>query len=581
MRYYGNDYLQELVREITAARDCVSYQNYALPVERTEVDLGQERQKHNGLVAARDAYTHISDIKDKYSLLIEVLTTYYRSVDEVSSNIVLMTERINSMLDHANESLVRICNILEGVGDYQGSSVTDQNIHSARINQQKLCSNRDEFILLAIDAEIEGDCLSLTTIQLYMDYVRRMNFTSDMLSPEDITRLTSAYEFYVKLRFGDFGIMNLDMQHVYNCIEAYELINPSAKETIDSFFAEAYEENDDTINVNIARIKYAIYTADSRYRDMILYYMPKLQLGGYDGSWADDSRPQYSGISIFPSSNNALYVNLKAENFSDFGQFFHEFGHGIDDVSCLAGCTSDGMRDILVEDLSEYMMTILGEASSSTVTCEDKDLIATLSEEEKQEVIDFVIGPVNINIFYSREDNSEYPPEEVAYLPWASEVDDHLEDNRAMTAAYHYIKKYFGSVEYGPSEDGSCQRNVNLTSLYGTCSVNSLLVMNDIVGGLTNNTAGGSKGHSAYDYHYLDDNSYFDVSDVQRDLSRFHYWYDVSGNLTENVSTEFFAEMFDCSVRLKDEELDPTRMVFGSACSTYNNLFTQLYDEIQ
>ena len=60
---------------------------------------------------------------------------------------------------------------------------------------------------------------------------------------EDLEKLNKIYDWYVKNRFGgmsDENINNMDEQTLRNCVDAYELINPEAKNTTNVFFEKAY-----------------------------------------------------------------------------------------------------------------------------------------------------------------------------------------------------------------------------------------------------------------------------------------------------------------------------------------------------
>ena len=62
MRYYGEDYSQELKRSISAVRDVVETRNYAVPINTAPVTSDRYGIRNQGIRASRQAYSHISDI---------------------------------------------------------------------------------------------------------------------------------------------------------------------------------------------------------------------------------------------------------------------------------------------------------------------------------------------------------------------------------------------------------------------------------------------------------------------------------------------------------------------------------------
>lgn len=591
MRYYGTDYLNELTKDITAAHDCVDSQDYSKSIQGVTVGSSREGLKNSGIGAGQRAFSHINSVKDKFNVLQAALDTFYAEVDETSSNIVGLTDKLDELMSEANSSLVKICDMLNGVGAYQGVCITADSIKSAGVDKQKFTEVTRDFWIVVIDTEVEGEKLNDNAVEAYVDYLQESLTNGETLSKEDIARLTKIYDYYVDHRFGSTGdVRDMSMQTVTNCVDVYELINPSAKNTMDVFFADPIAQNDEIMNRNMVRIRYATYTADPEYRDTILYYMPSLNIVRYDL----DEREHYSGSPHFYDwqlRNNGLYINIAidydAKNStygpyiedSAFGAFFHEFGHGIDDVSDLFGDSSRGLHQTLEEDLRNHMIGALNKASTMSISDSEKALIASLSDEERQEIIDYIISYNNSNVV---------PPtgidgvEEDYFLPW--NLGDENYDR--MTTAYNYLRNYYGyaELEYVGTADMAYEYNSYPAMSDEIKRVEKYQLVSDIIGGLTNNSICGDYwAHSAPQDMRNDPSVYYNALDLYFALNEYSYWYSRDPFLprtpTGHTEHEFFAESFDFNVRGVD--LEPSRAIFENSCNQYDEIMNDIYDDIK
>lgn len=584
-RFYGTDYLECLTKEITAAHDCVDPLDYSKNISGITVGSSREGLKSDGISAGRNALSHVNDIRDKFTILQTALNTFYGEVDETSSNILTLAGKLNELMSEANSSLVKICNMLNGVGDYKGVCITADTITSAGIDKTKFAEVSNDYWVLVIDTDFDTDNLNDTAVEAYVAYLQNRVANGEALSEDDIARLKKIYDYYVRNRFGDTGdVRDMPMQTINNCVDVYELINPDAKYTMDVFFADPIAQNDEVMNRNMARIRYATYTADPEYRDIILHYMPDLHIVRYDL----DETAYYSGYPHFYDwslRNNGLYINIAKDydekdasgNYIEdrpFGAFFHEFGHGVDDVTDLFGSSSNGMHDMLAGDLRNHMIGALDNANSMPISDKEKDLIASLSDEERQEVINEIMSYHNSNVIPPAGEDEDY------FLPW--NLGDENYDR--MTAAYDYLRNYYGYREleyvgtatqaYDYIYHDPLSDEIKKSPEYG--------LVNDIVGGLTNNSTGGYYwGHGATMPN--DSSVYYNALDLYDGLNNYGYWYTYQPFTpripTQHTSHEFFAESFDHNVQGID--MEPSRAIFENSCDHYDDIIDGIYDDIK
>lgn len=578
-RFYGTDYLECLTNEITAAHDCVDPLDYSTNISGVTVGSSREGLKSDGISAGQNAFSHVNDIRDKFTILQTALNTFYGEADETSSNILALAGKLNELMSEANSSLVKICDMLNGVGDYKGVCITADIITSAGIDKTKFAEVSNDYWVLVIDTDFDADNLNDTAVEAYVDYLQDRVANGEKLSEEDLERLNKIYEYYVAHRFGDTGdVRDMPMQTINNCIDVYELINPDAKYTMDVFFADSIAQDDEVMNRNMARIRYATYTADPEYRDIILHYMPYLDLASYD----------HDGTAFYNGYMNHLKVNLLKDydgkdasgNYienSPFGAFFHEFGHGIDDVTDLFGDSSNGMHDMLADELRNHMNGALNKVGSMPISAADKALIASLSEEERQEVINEIISYHNSNVVPPAGEDEDY------FLPWS--IGDENYDR--MTAAYNYLRNYYGyrELEY-VGTDTEAYVYIDHDPLSNEIKDGSMeyKIVNDVIGGLTNNSTGGYYlGHFATGGMPNDSSVYYNAVELYYGLNDYGYWYTCQPFTpripTQHTSNEFFAECFDNNVQGVD--MEPTRVIFENSCDHYDNLIDDIYHDIK
>ena len=354
MRYYGKDYLDELKRSINNVSDSAELTNYSTRIRNTYVSGKRTLYKERGIEVAQNAFNHVITVNQKLEKLQEVLESFYGEVDSVSSNAVALARMLRTMIDESNRSMVAICDMLDGVGEYKGKEVTGAAISEAGINRVNCKNLRYRFWTFMIDTEVELEdgVLDEKAVEIFLDDVTKRKIKAQDLPIMDYNRLKKLNAYYANNRFGeknDISKMNNDT--IANCVRVFEFLNPVAKEATDKFFKKSQETEFLITQLHIDAIKYSIYTMDPKLRSITLYYLSKMKIGTYEN-------PR----SYYASGSNKLYLNL-TECITDgsviFEDFFHEFGHALDDYSKLCGLSSNAFHDQLISDFKEHMDKII------------------------------------------------------------------------------------------------------------------------------------------------------------------------------------------------------------------------------
>ncbi|MBO7453185.1 MAG: hypothetical protein J6U54_22870 [Clostridiales bacterium] len=557
MRYYGEDYLQDLKRSITAAYGSVDRTNYSLPIRNTYVNSKRRGMKDRSAQIAQNATGSFASVRQKLNTLQTVLEGFYGEVDETSARILEMTKMIEGMISDSNSALKELSGMLNGVGTYSKKCLTSKMIDSIVLDQKKKQETASKFWVLLIDTEIDNDHLNEKAVKEYVAYLRETGMDDEDLLEEDFNRLKKIYDYYVSHRFGETGdIRDMAYQDVQNCVDVFEILNLYAKYATDVFFSNALAEHDDTIDLNIMRIKYAMYTADPKYRDIMIEYLSDMSLGDYD---VDHSR--------YNDTLNQLYLSLdidydrRDENgyIEDhpFGAFFHELGHGINDVTKLFGYSTSGIRDFLADDLKAHMTNVLNENGFDY-----------LSDKERKEILNHIVSYKNANVITDRR--NDY----MRYLP-----DDWTDEQQV---AYYFLKLHYGYQEYCYLEDPS---NIDAYTVEQREPIGDVIkadreheLLDDIIGGLTNDQLGG-----VYAYHpgisIPNDRKKIkgpdDLVGYLSTGSKYWYYHTIPSPV---LGSEFFAEYFNNNVC--GYGVNETREVFSSTCDHYDGIIDKIYDDM-
>ena len=562
MRYYGEDYLNSLTRSINAAYDSTDSGNYSMPIRRTYIDAKRRGLQDQSINISQNAYYQFNSVKNKLQLLQDTLTQFYGEVDETSYKIFRMTDNVQALIRENSKVLIKICDLLNGTGDYKGSAITSERISQMLPDDWVLRNKARFFWTSMIDVEIDNGHLNEKAVQRFLESYEAMIASGPMdrfeQNEDTELRLKKICEFYKNDRYGKTGdIRDMDVLRLQNCIAAFELMNPIAKERCDKFFKICYAENNETVEDNVLMIKYMLYTAPSKYRDLIIYYMTSIKI--VDRAFQDGSQH-------FTPYDNTLTLDLTIDQRMKYtdGQyvfdypcidFFHEMGHGIDDVTDKGKMTksSEELHDTMVSDLKSHMTSVLKKAGYS------------LNKKDKKELFDFIISKENINVVPPKGKDHDY------FFPkdW----------NDTQKEAFDYLRKYYGYREYEYfGFDGYASFDQVHYSEYDLTNGDfETVIIDDSVGAITNNQLAGINGH------FMDPISSTDeidsADDIVKKLKKFYYWYDdgIFRGLGDKVESEFFAQSF--SYKVAGVDLERTAEVFGGTCDSFNKLIDRLYDD--
>ena len=561
MRYYGEDYLNSLTRSINAAYESTDSGNYSMPIRRTYVDYRRRGIQDQSINISQNAFYQFNSVKNKLQLLQDTLNQFYGDVDHTSTKIYRMTDNVQAMIREHCKVLTQLCDLLNGAGDYKGYGITSERIANIEPDEWVLRNKPRFFWTELIDVEIDNGHLNEKAVQRFLESYEDMIASGPMDRFEENEdtelRLKKICEFYKNDRFGKTGdIRDMDVQRLKNCITAFELMNPIAKERCDKFFKVCYAENNETVEDNVLMIKYMLYTAPSKYRDLIIYYMPSIKIT--DCAYQDGSQH-------FSPYDNTLCLDLTVSQRMKFTDgkyvfdypcinFFHEMGHGIDDVTDKGKMSksSDVLHDGMISDLKSHMTSVLKEAGYS------------LDKKDKKELFNFIISKENINVVPPEGKSEDY------FFPkdW----------NDTQKEAFDYLRKYYGYREYEYlGYDGFASFDViHYSENDLTKGDFETIIIDDSVGAITNNQLAGINGH------YMDPiSSTKDIDsadDIVKKLKKYYYWYDdgIFRGLGDNVESEFFAQSF--SYKVAGVDLERTAEVFGGTCDSFNKLIEELYD---
>lgn len=546
MRYYGSDYLDDLKRSINNVSEAADLSYYPTPIRNAQADGKSYAYKMRGIDIAQNAYDHVARVNNKLIELQGVLETFYGEVDSISNNVFTMARMICMLIDESNRSMSNICDMLDGVGKYKGTEVTSGDIKAAGIDREKCKNLKNRFWTFIIDAEvdIDGGILDQGAVTAFLDDIAQRKMEAKDLPLMDYNRLKKLYHYYVKNRYGEEkDISKTDYDTCSNCVRVFELLNPLAKTATDKFFKDVIKDEAVFSIMKMDVIKYAIYTQEPKLRSITLYYLSKVKLADYEAA-----NPHYNDF------DNNIYIDLSgftSDSSEFFNGFFHEFGHALDDYSNAFGMSSKVIHDQLIEDFKDHMDSVIKQSNYS------------LSKDEIKALFDFVISNKNINVKPMGKEKDHYLPAD-----WSQEQKD----------VFFYLRDYYGYREYIYGR-GTKYFDISVPhhSVGGfSYEQESNRVVDDIVGGITNNQFGGVFGHPRRDIPT-------DISseeDLIKCLQGYTYWYEgkTSDTIKEKLEAEFFATIFAQS--FNGDVHSQAEKIFGKSCSIYDGIIDKIYDDV-
>ena len=429
MRYYGEEYKDFISKSIKDVHDSIKDPDYASNVRRVDVSSKNAGLKTQCVNAAGTASSHVGSIRGKLENLIDVLNTFYLNADATSDDVLKAAKEIRELLNETNAALVRMNAAVNSIGKYTGTKVTPGTLIDAGLDIEKCDKFKATiwdrlFTIQSADGKISYDATVAFVdyinnlqkndldipkqLQKHMDavfgvYIEKMkSLDPDKIPAVDMKRLEGLYNYFVSTRDVEH-FKGLNKKTLQNCVDVYEILDPDAKTKTADLFADASGKGA-LVDLNILRIKYALYTAEEEYRNAMFYYMPQLIV-----KIPTKDTCKYGPEKITCSDGkkrSVLYLNLFRPDVdnNNYCSFFHEFGHAIDDLSAPDAAngtvvySSEKFKDNLVSDLRNHMRKTMIEV-----------LKINLPDERREDLIDFFLSPENINIVDTNGKQFPYP----------------------------------------------------------------------------------------------------------------------------------------------------------------------------
>ena len=552
MRYYGEEYLQEAHKTISACRSAIDSPNYASAIRDTSVSDKREGLKEYSVQVAQNAYTQMNQLFDKLAILQNKLSVFYSEVDSTAAGIVQTTDTICELIKKATASMTEISSMLRGVGDYAGVEITSKDIASAGLDKDACKQLAKKAWAQLIDTGVKNDYLNETAALSYVAIVKADENSGGELSREDFDRLMKLYDYYVAHRYGVWNnIRNLKGETIQNLIDVFEILNPYAQYCTDVFFDTAISGSPDNelVKTNVNRIKYTIYTAPEKYRDIMIHYMKDVYVSEYRNGTDDSFNSAFNSLNLDLAGDFDDGRDINYNTVHPFDSFFHEFGHAIDDLSTPFSHISNGFMITLALDLREHMAKIA-----------EKNQIS-ISQDDMNEVFDYMLSAKRPNVVTNVTSYMDYLPKS-----WNSD----------QVGLFALLRVTYGGVDLRLLDD-----HTSMVEPFG--DNNSLLkeeprfeLISDIIGGLTNNKIGGWEFAHHVNYEY-GDREFKSDKDLISYMESEHYWYNFGKN-RDTVEYEFFAEYFNNKVI--GYGIEESRDVFSFSCDKFDKAIDKIYKEL-
>ncbi len=307
-------------------------------------------------------------------------------------------------------------------------------------------------------------------------------------------------------------------------IDLYERAYPEDRTLIERFFDRFQrKQRDYDFSDDIANIKYIIYSADSRYRNVILKCLPYVRLVPYRKFIVKrEERYNYYQNKITIKLSNLKELEKEPNPYL---VFFHELSHAVDDVSC---------RDIFfkVRHNTERQSNEAGEKLQDIARREAKAHVYAsihnfviqegmrISEQEEKQLLEDIFSPCTEFAGFSNPD---------------------------VERVYQSIRNMYG---YMVHEEHTGKMTCHKGTEYPLYQ-RRFRAVSDVLGGYTKNTVGACPiGH----------------------FSPF-YWFNLLGKETGRQSRELWAEYSAYLITGDRECIAGTEEFFPESCAFIRNIW--------
>lgn len=585
-------------------------QDYRDPYYYQSVPDNRRYLKYDSLCVGSDANQHIKSIRDRIYTTLTVMSKFYTEVDNTSLQIYGMANHILLILKEVNASLDKINNVLSGLENYSGKTITPAAIQAAGISEKRINSIKQDYYkfifpdsnsvtkfvdemkskgdlspediaklkaaynwYLNSGEELSGDDLrkfvdifellgssDLTekmlndfmnndeAVKMYIEDVKALTVNGGLLSPSDMDKLKRINYWYVKNRFN-----SLNNENIHN------MDKQTLKNCVDVYEIlnpKAKEITDNFFNEAYGDSDPEVGTNILKIKYGIYTCDPKYRdlILGYLPDMKLNPLPSGSGDvscsnSLDKDKNKQAILNLDLHrvNPDNLCSFFHEFGHGLDYLSGPPGSDSSEAFNVALRADAENRVYKDLEDYNKSVPDSEK-----ISSTEKDRIVEYIFDrDKNPNVVNNPNDKPDLPKD------WSEN----------QIKAYEYLRDVYGYPKYVYSDTNQQTDVPSQRGWYHGASRKG--IVDDVFGGMTNSKLCG-KGH-AYD---VNKNTYTSYDDFQTKVIKKSYYYD--GTMTD---TEFYAEVFEYSALNRD--LKTTKEVFGTSLGEYEKAVNRAYDALK
>ena len=149
-----------------------------------------------------------------------------------------------------------------------------------------------------------------------------------------------------------------------NLVKYYELLIPEHGVIMNDFL-KPLAKDVLPLTEDILNIKFLSYKAEEPFKTIMFYYLPEINIIDHNWKGTQHYHPETKGKYDCGHPNRTVALFFGQENGKDdprgpYFVFFHEIGHGIDDMMKLDGIfdrSTSGLQDILRSDLYNNMKT--------------------------------------------------------------------------------------------------------------------------------------------------------------------------------------------------------------------------------
>lgn len=597
MRYYSNDYRTRLTDQINRANNSVDEVNYVSAVTDFRDSLGSEDPSVEECSrAAWSADSSVYKAKNKLTQLCTELNRFYGSVDKAADSVITTAKTIDSIISEANRILQNLDEALNSTGKYEGRPVTVRSINDAgatwifedakRLAWDNIVCNLSKdgspnpdiitfFLKRVINKLNAGQCVTSGERAYINSFVKLIKERIDNGNISTRVRylpaLNELYKYFRLNRYDSYDDAgSMPETTLQDCITVYELLNPTAAQIMNKFFEPAWleiEYDDSILASNIQIIKYDLYTAEARERRLVFAFLPYMKLRTLT----------YNDTAAYDPDQGRLELNLgkdcRTEVMGFDCSFFHEFGHGLDDL--LFDDQEEEVTERILKYASyNYYSDVINDFYKDLDDAIDK-LGIKLSANERSDLYMLLESKDNVNV--------SYPDDDQYYKKLIS-------GNKKVKQAYNSLRNYFGYRDYIVDETNSSftvERHSGFIGSYDTTTV-----AGDLFGAFTNLKLGAVDGSHSLNPGSPTEPEIESAKDLKKYLSNNSYWNKVGRFTTrkilpfvkisdtdgEAMCSEFFADSFEDRIRGIDQKLN--KELFPSAINDFENTLDETLADV-